>query len=168
MTRHCTRPLPFPRYGRFYPGAQGTPPTFQTVSVGNLGTGLFTALTPLLLADLMHGTGRYNLAQGAVATLRAVGVTTSGLAGEFVISRMGYQAMFAACGIVGLAALGLLWWAMPETSQIGRPDQSPPGDGQDPRNPARAADVAKPLPGGAQRRSGADRLRGGRELPQPC
>ena len=33
---------------------------------GGVGTGLFAALTPIWLADATHGTGRYNLSQGAM------------------------------------------------------------------------------------------------------
>ncbi|MBV9755778.1 MAG: MFS transporter [Alphaproteobacteria bacterium] len=90
---------------------------------GGIGTGLFAALTPLLLADVVHGTGRYNLSQGAMATLRAIGVTTSGFASEFMVARLGYRGVFLGCAVVGGAALLLLWWAMPETSQIPRPNQ---------------------------------------------
>ncbi len=38
-----------------------------------VGAGIFGAITPLVIADLMRGTGRYNLAQGAVATVQGVG-----------------------------------------------------------------------------------------------
>lgn len=100
--------------------------------LGGVGTGLFTALTPLLLADVMQGTGRYNLSQGAIATLRGIGVTSSGFASEFAISRMGYGGVFIGCAAVGLAALLLLWWAMPETSQIPRPDRRGASGGGDP------------------------------------
>jgi len=34
-----------------------------------VGAGIFGALTPLVIADIMRGTGRYNLAQGAIATM---------------------------------------------------------------------------------------------------
>ena len=34
-----------------------------------VGAGIFGALTPLVIADVMRGTGRYNLAQGAIATM---------------------------------------------------------------------------------------------------
>jgi MFS family permease len=34
-----------------------------------VGAGIFGALFPVVVADLTRGTGRYNLAQGAVATL---------------------------------------------------------------------------------------------------
>ena len=35
-----------------------------------VGAGIFGALTPLVIADIMRGTGRYNLAQGAIATVQ--------------------------------------------------------------------------------------------------
>ena len=38
-----------------------------------VGAGIYQALTPLVIADIMRGSGRYNLAQGAVATTRASG-----------------------------------------------------------------------------------------------
>lgn len=114
--------------------------------LGNLGTGLLVALTPLLLADLMHGTGRYNLAQGVVATLRTAGVATSGLASEFAISRFGYDATYLAGGLIGVVTLALLWWAMPETSQVGRPDRPASGRGPDPQGPERREETPEPRP----------------------
>ena len=44
-----------------------------------VGVGILDALTPLLIADIMRGTGRYNLAQGAVATTKGIGASLSGL-----------------------------------------------------------------------------------------
>ncbi|HLY56127.1 MAG TPA: MFS transporter, partial [Stellaceae bacterium] len=38
-----------------------------------VGAGIFGALTPLVIADIMRGTGRYNLAQGAIATVQGIG-----------------------------------------------------------------------------------------------
>lgn len=114
--------------------------------LGNLGTGLLVALTPLLLADLMQGTGRYNLAQGAVLTLRSAGVATSGLASEFVVSRLGYNATYLGCGFVGMATLALLWWAMPETSQMTRPDRPESGRDPGPRGPERPKETPEPHP----------------------
>jgi MFS family permease len=43
------------------------------------GAGLFAAATPLWLADVTRGTGRYNLSQAVMATARALGATSSGL-----------------------------------------------------------------------------------------
>ena len=37
-----------------------------------VGAGIFGAITPLVLADLMRCTGRYNIAQGVVATVQGI------------------------------------------------------------------------------------------------
>ena len=44
-----------------------------------VGAGIYQALTPLVIADIMRGTGRYNLAQGAVATTQGIGASISAL-----------------------------------------------------------------------------------------
>ncbi len=81
-----------------------------------VGAGLFGALTPLLIADLMRGTGRYNLAQGAVATVQGVGAASSGLAAGLIVDHFGYSPAFLVAGGVALCALALLAIAMPETA----------------------------------------------------
>src|SRR2546428_13663505 len=50
-----------------------------------VGAGIYGALTPLVLADLMRGTGRYNVAQGAVATVQSIGASVSGLVSGAVV-----------------------------------------------------------------------------------
>ena len=82
--------------------------------VGGLGTGLLAALTPLWLADATHGTGRYNLSQGAMGTLRALGVATSAAVGEFIVHYAGYNSAFLACGVIGALGTVLLWLALPQ------------------------------------------------------
>ena len=81
---------------------------------GGVGTGLFAALTPIWLADATRGTGRYNLSQGAMATMRGLGATTSGLVSELMVEHLGYAAAFLGCGAIGAAAAMLLWWGLPE------------------------------------------------------
>jgi MFS family permease len=83
---------------------------------GGLGTGLFAALTPLWLVDATQGTGRYNVSQGAMATVRALGATSSGFASEVLMDRFGYDAAYIGCGIVSVAALALLWLNLPDVS----------------------------------------------------
>jgi MFS family permease len=56
------------------------------VAIAVLAAGIFGALTPLVIADIMRGTGHYNLAQGAIATMQGIGASLSGLAaGEMSI-----------------------------------------------------------------------------------
>ncbi len=80
-----------------------------------VGAGIYQALTPLVIADIMRGTGRYNLAQGAVATTQGVGASISALAAGEVVDHFGYTVSFLAIGVAALIAfLVFLIW-MPET-----------------------------------------------------
>ena len=63
-----------------------------------VGAGIFGALTPLVIADIMRGTGRYNLAQGAIATVQGIGASLSGLAAGVIVDHFGYSAAFLAAG----------------------------------------------------------------------
>ncbi len=81
-----------------------------------VGAGIFGAITPLLIADLTRGTGRYNIAQGAVATAQGVGASLSGLAAGEIVDHFGYTAAFIeSAASAGLALLALCA-AMPETA----------------------------------------------------
>ncbi len=63
----------------------------------------------------MRGTGRYNLALGAVTTLQGVGASLSGLAAGLIVDGAGYGAAFLAAAAVAGFALLVLAAAMPET-----------------------------------------------------
>jgi len=91
-----------------------------------VGAGIFGALAPLVVADLMRGTGRYNLALGAVATVQGIGASLSGLAAGLIVDQFGYGLAFlASAGIAALAFLVLLL-AMPETARQHRMRPTPP------------------------------------------
>jgi len=81
-----------------------------------VGAGIFGALTPLILADLTRGTGRFNLAQGAVATVQGIGASCSGLAAGLIVDHFGYGPAFLGAGAVAAIAFALLLLAMPETA----------------------------------------------------
>jgi MFS family permease len=81
-----------------------------------VGAGIFGTLTPLLLADLMRGTGRYNLAQGFIGTAQGIGASSSGLIAGIIVDHLGYGAAFLTAGGVASVALTLLAVAMPETA----------------------------------------------------
>lgn len=71
-----------------------------------VGAGIFGAIFPVIVADLMRNTGRFNAAQGAVITAQGIGAALStALAGVLVV-KAGYSAAFLALGAV--AALGAL------------------------------------------------------------
>jgi MFS family permease len=82
-----------------------------------VGAGVFGALTPLVIADIMRGTGRYNLAQGAIATAQGIGASLSGLAAGVIVDHFGYGAAFLAAGATAAVALAVFALWMPETAE---------------------------------------------------
>ncbi|ONG58873.1 MFS transporter [Pseudoroseomonas deserti] len=80
-----------------------------------IGAGLFGALFPVVVADLTRGTGRFNVAQGAIATAQGLGAALSAsLAGGLIVAA-GFDAAFLTLG--GIAAAGFVAYLlfMPET-----------------------------------------------------
>lgn len=63
----------------------------------------------------MEGTGRYNVALGAVATMQGIGAATSGLVAGAIVDHFGYSAAFLTSGAAAAVALAALAIAMPET-----------------------------------------------------
>jgi MFS family permease len=82
-----------------------------------VGAGIFGALTPLVIADIMRGTGRYNLALGAVATMQGIGASLSGLAAGVIVDHLGYIAAFLTLGAAAWVALIVFALGMPETAE---------------------------------------------------
>ena len=81
-----------------------------------LGGGLLDALLPLVLADIMRGTGRYNASRGFISTVQGVGGSLSQAVAGFVVVKAGYETAFLGLAGVGLCALLVAALAMPETS----------------------------------------------------
>jgi MFS family permease len=92
-----------------------------------IGAGIFGAIFPVIVADLMRGTGRFNAAQGAILTAQGVGAALSTTLAGFVVARSGYDAGFLT--LAAVAAVGFLVFllAMPESQvQEARPESEPP------------------------------------------
>jgi MFS family permease len=81
-----------------------------------IGAGVFGALTPLVIADIMRGTGRYNLAQGAIATVHGIGASLSGLVAGEIVDHFGYSSAFLASAAAAAVALTVFALGMPETA----------------------------------------------------
>jgi MFS family permease len=80
-----------------------------------VGAGIYQALTPLVIADIMRGTGRYNLAQGAVATTQGIGASISALAVGVVVDSFGYTVSFLILGAAAAIAFLIFFGFMSET-----------------------------------------------------
>ncbi|WLH37963.1 MFS transporter [Pseudomonas sp. FP2196] len=92
--------------------------TYWLVAVQMLdgvGAGLFGALFPVMVKDLTHGTGHFNISLGALTTVFGLGAALSnGLAG-FVVQGAGYSAAFLTLAAIAALAVILLWVGVPET-----------------------------------------------------
>lgn len=86
-------------------------------ALDGIGAGIFGALFPIVIADLTRGSGRFNVAQGAVSTVQGVGASLSATVAGFVIVTEGYTIAFWT--LAAVAAIGLVLYArfMPETAQ---------------------------------------------------
>jgi MFS family permease len=80
-----------------------------------VGAGIYQALTPLVIADIMRGTGRYNLAQGAVATTQGIGASISALAAGEMMDHFGYSVSFLFLAGGAAVAWLVFFLFMPET-----------------------------------------------------
>jgi MFS family permease len=91
-----------------------------------VGAGMYDALLPLLLADMMRGTGRYSLARGVLGTIQGIGGSIGLGAAGFIVAAFGYNAGFLTLATVAVIALLVMVVGMPETrSTTGKPDQPP-------------------------------------------
>jgi MFS family permease len=82
------------------------------------GVGIFGAIFPVIVADLMRNTGRFNVAQGAVITAQSIGAALSTTLAGFVVVGAGYSAAFIALGVVAAIGAAVCFVALPETRQI--------------------------------------------------
>ncbi len=81
-----------------------------------IGAGIYGAIFPVVVADLMRGTGRYSSALGAVNTAQGIGAALSTTLAGIVVVRAGYSAAFLTLAAVAAAGLLLFFFATPETA----------------------------------------------------
>lgn len=102
-----------------------------------VGAGIFGAIFPVIVADLMRNTGRFNIAQGAVITAQSIGAALSTTLAGFVVVGAGYSTAFITLGAVAAIGAVICLLAFPETRQIA--DRSPRPRG---KTPASASAIA--------------------------
>jgi DNA-binding CsgD family transcriptional regulator len=89
-----------------------------------VGNGILGAMTPLVVADLMRGTGRYNVSLGAVATVHGIGASLSNTVAGLIVVNAGYSAAFLTLAAVALTTFVIFLVAMPETGESGKMHRS--------------------------------------------
>lgn len=95
--------------------AQGPDALVALQVLDGIGAGVFGVMQVLVVADITRGTGRFNLAQGAIGTAVGLGAALSNLVAGEIAGSLGYNGAFAGLGAVALVALVLFATAMPET-----------------------------------------------------
>lgn len=80
-----------------------------------LGAGIFGVVSVLIISDLTKGTGRFNLAQGAIATAVGTGAFLSNSVGGIVAKHAGPNVAFLILAGIATAGLIFFWIMMPET-----------------------------------------------------
>ena len=80
-----------------------------------VGAGIYGALFPIVVADLTRGTGRFNVAQGAVATAQGLGAALSATLAGLIIVSAGYATAFSVLAAIAAVGFALYLLLMPET-----------------------------------------------------
>lgn len=82
-----------------------------------VGAGILGALGPVIVAAIMRGSGRFNVAQGAVTTIQGIGgALSTSLAGVMIVGA-GYHAAFWLLAAIAAGGLVLYRLVMPETAR---------------------------------------------------
>ena len=85
-----------------------------------VGAGIFGALFPLIVQDITHGTGRFNVSLGAISTAWGVGASLSNFVAGAIVVAAGYGAAFMSLGAIAGAGFVLYLIAMPETAPMAK------------------------------------------------
>lgn len=82
---------------------------------------IFGVVSILVVADLTRGTGRFNIAQGGLATAVGIGASISTTYAGVLVQHFSYSAGFLGLAAVAVFAWLLLFFTMPETLVRGKP-----------------------------------------------
>jgi MFS family permease len=79
-----------------------------------IGAAIFGVVSLLVIADLTHGTGRFNLTLGAIATAVGIGAALSQTIAGSIVQHFSDRAGFLFLASVAASAFAILWLFMPE------------------------------------------------------
>jgi MFS family permease len=95
---------------------QAAPALLAVQVLDGIANAIFAVVSILVIADRTRGSGRFNLAQGALATAVGLGAALSNIFGGTLMERYGYRTSFFALGVIAAAAFLLLLFYIPETA----------------------------------------------------
>jgi MFS family permease len=77
-------------------------------------------LTALVTADITHGSGRFNLAQGIIGTASGIGAALSTAVFGLIAANFGHTTTFLSMAAVALLGVSIMWLLMPENETVDR------------------------------------------------
>jgi predicted MFS family arabinose efflux permease len=86
---------------------ESAPFIIATQILDGVASGIWDVLLPLILADLVVGSGRYSASRGVVSTVQGIGGSLSNAAAGFMVLAGGYAMAFAGLAFFALLACGL-------------------------------------------------------------
>jgi len=76
---------------------------------------VFVIVSILVIKDRTEGTGRFNLASGALATMVGIGAALSNTIGGVLIQKISFRASFLGLAAIAVVAFAVLFFGVPET-----------------------------------------------------
>lgn len=104
-----------PIRGVLYALAAGIVPLIAIQILDGIANSIFGVVSIMVVADRTAGTGRFNLIQGALATVIGIGAALSTTVGGALIQHFSYRVSFLGLAAIALLAVAILWAAVPET-----------------------------------------------------
>ncbi len=87
-------------------------------ALDGLGGAAFGVMTPLVAADLSGPGGRFNLRMGILGAAVGLAAAASNMAAGLIATDLGAQTAFSALALVGVSAVTMVGFGMPETRPI--------------------------------------------------
>jgi MFS family permease len=84
-------------------------------ATGGLTAAVIGIMTPLVISDVMRGSGRYNLAQGFAGTAQGIGSAVTNVAVGFLAQDFGYTIGFFTLAAIAACGFAAIFFFMPET-----------------------------------------------------
>lgn len=85
---------------------------------------VFVIVSILVIKDRTEGTGRFNLASGALATMVGIGAALSNGIGGALVQRFGFRGSFLGLAAIAVVAFAVLFFGVPETLNHAGDDSS--------------------------------------------
>jgi MFS family permease len=104
-----------PLRGVLYTLTHATGALIAIQTLDGVANAIFGIVSILVIKDLTEGTGRFNLAAGALATMVGIGAALSTTIGGVLIQHVNYRSSFLGLAAIAMVAFCLLWLAVPET-----------------------------------------------------